>query len=97
MSGGKIVLWVVIAAVILGGLYYWFTMRGNPASAPAATNTTATTTPQVAQGPTLPSGSDTSDAAIQQDLSSTDGDTNAFASDNASIDSGMNDKEVPQQ
>jgi hypothetical protein len=84
----------VIAIVLAGGYYVYIS---NKVSTPAPQTATNTATPQDTNtGPTLPSGSDTSDAALQKDVASVDADMSAMAGDSASIDSGMNDKAVPQ-
>jgi hypothetical protein len=90
MATGKIVSWVVVALVVLGGLYYYFVMR-HPAP---------TLQPETGQNgatqPALASGSDTSDAGLQQDLAGMDTQMSAMNSDTADIDSSMGDSEVTQ-
>lgn len=70
----KIVLGIAIVAVILlAAFYYWHT-----AKAPAPANTAAN--PEVS---TLPSGTNTSDAALQQDLSAIDAQLQSVQQDNS--------------
>ncbi len=96
-TGAKTVVWIIVAIVVIGGLIWWF---GKPApSAPTA----ATGTPQnQAQSPTANSGNpavsatDNSNAAIDSNLSNIDTQMKGFASDNASVNQGMNDQPVAQ-
>ena len=90
----KISLSILAIALILAGGYYWYT-KSKPA--PTAQTPQATTEqPAVVTGPTLSTGADTSDAALSQDVASVDTDMSAMAGDTSSIDSGLNDKAVPQ-
>ena len=96
MSGGvKTTIWIIIAILILGSLYYWYVAK-KPAPTPTPTETAQTKTQSVPSPFALPSGTNTSDDALSQDLSSTDADIAAMAGDNASIDAGLNDKQVAQ-
>ncbi len=75
----KIVLAIaVVAVVLLGGFYYWNVMRS---SAPAPENPEVTT---------LPTGSDSSDTAIDEDLASIDAQLDAVSDDNASANDSVN-------
>lgn len=95
-SVGKIILWIVIAILVLGGIYYWYTKGGaqTPStSTPTASQSDSNTTGAV----TLPSGADTSDAALSQDLNAIDGQSAVMASDSSAIDAGMNDQQTSLQ
>lgn len=94
MSGTvKIIIWIVVAVVVLGGLYYWYT--GSQSASPVTSSSENVS--QESGPPTLPSGSDTSDSALEQDLSGLDTQMAAMSADTASIDSGLSDKQVPQE
>ncbi len=64
-----------------------------------ATTTPETPTPQATQPQSdLPTaGSDTTDAALTQDLAAVDAEIQALVSDAAALDSGLNDKPVTQE
>ena len=71
----KLVLGIAVLLVIaLGAYYYWHQQQ--TASVPASNSTEVTT---------LPSGSSTSDTAIEQDLSSIDSQIKASGGDNADV------------
>jgi hypothetical protein len=76
----KVLIGIVVLVLIGAGIYYY---TKTPAAAPANTAE-------------LPSGSDTSDAALDKDMQSMDAQMSAFSQDNASIDSGLNDQQVQQ-
>ena len=87
----KVITWVVIAVVVVGGL--WYFLKNPSSSAPAATTQTQTQTPAqntVAQQAPV----DTSDAALTQDAASLDAQLQA-ASD-ASASAGQADTPVVQ-
>jgi len=90
-SIGKIILWIVIALLVLGGIYYWYSKGATqtPSTTTADQTTSANSTTGVV---TLPSGSDTSDAALTQDFTAVDSQSSGMAADSAAIDAGMNDK-----
>ena len=94
-SALKITLWILVVIVVAGGIYYWY--QNARSNAPAAPTPVATSTGNGAPASVLPSGSDTSDAALNQDLSGMDTQLSAMSADTASIDSGMNDQPIPQQ
>lgn len=96
-SALKAVLWILVALVVIGGIYYWYQGSHSPAVIPAQQTSEAASQPSAPSGPTLASGSDTSDAALQQDLSGMDTQMSAMNSDTASIDQGMSDTPVAQQ
>jgi hypothetical protein len=97
-SALKAVLWILVAIVVIGGAYYWYEST-HPSVAPVAVGSQTSTSTQasVPAGPTLASGSDTSDAALQQDLSGMDSQMSVMNSDTAAIDQGLNDTPVSQQ
>ncbi len=78
--------WIVAAVVVAAGLIWYFTM-GPTKSVPAAGQETATT---------LPTGTATSNAALNTDLSAIDGQMSGFSSDNANVNSSMSDQQVQQ-
>ena len=80
MSTTTKVLIAIAALAVIGAGIYYFTRTAHAPS----------------EGSALPSGGDTSDAALEKDMQSFDAEIDAFASDNASIDSGLNDKQVEQ-
>ena len=93
----KAVLWIIVALLILAGVYYWYTHKAvAPATTTSAAAVTAAPASSAQRASSLPSGSDTSDAALAQDASSINAQMQSFNSDNAAIDSGMNDKPVSQ-
>ncbi len=93
MSGNiKIALGIVIVAALIGGGYYWYSST-RPAPVPVAVGDTQT---PASTGPTLPTGADTSDTALAQDVASVDADVSAMNEDTAAIDTGLNDKAVAQ-
>jgi len=96
-SALKAVLWVLVALVVIGGIYYWYQGSHPSAAAPAQQTSEAASQANAPAGPSLASGSNTSDAALQQDLSGMDTQMSAMNSDTASIDQGMNDTAVSQQ
>ena len=106
-TNGKIITWVVVAVVVVGGGIWWYASMTSTANAPAAyvNNPAPATTPTTP--PTTPSSTgntnndgisatDTSNAALQGDLTAVDSQTSGFSSDNASITQGMNDQETQQ-
>ena len=76
---GKIVSALLVVAVLVGGAYYWFYLR-----------TGASEQALMQQGPqattTLPSGSNTSDTALQQDAASIDAQLKGLDSDSTNVD-----------
>lgn len=76
----KVVIGVVIVVLIGTAAYFWSTEK---ASAPQDTAA-------------LPTGNSTTDDSLDKDMQSMDAQINAFTSDNAAIDSGLNDQQVEQ-
>lgn len=83
---------VILVIAVIGGLV-WYSQPKNPSTATA----TATPNEQTSQSPS-PSAQadDTSDAAIDQDMSSIDANITGLSNDDASINEGLNDTPVPQ-
>ena len=97
MTGAlKAVLWILVAVVVIGGVYYWYQNRHQPLATEQVPVQTATTTDSAGK-PALPSGSDTSDAALGQDLAGISADMNVMDADTTSIDQSLNDKPISQQ
>lgn len=84
----KIVVWIVVILILAGGAYYWYTNR--------STGTNANTPPSASASQGLPSGDDTSDAALTEDMASVDAQMSALNDDDASVSSAMSDQEVQQ-
>lgn len=97
--------WIIgiIVLALLGGALWYSGVLGNLSMTPSQTPTTtpeiATTTPQAA-APQPENGmsatNDASDAAIAQDAAAIDTQMQGLNSDNASVDSSVNDKAVAQ-
>jgi hypothetical protein len=84
-------LWVVLAVLVIGGIWWW-SMSNNGSYSPSSTyNPGATSTSQSNGAP-----SDNSDQAINQDMTNANAQINGFSSDSASIDQGLNDQPVQQ-
>ena len=103
----KIVLWVIVVIVVIGGIV-WFVMGQNSA-APAGQGYSAPTSQNNPASPTSPTSAtgntsgglstapaDNSNAALSQDLASIDAQMTGLTSDSASIDQGLNDQPVAQ-
>lgn len=90
----KIVLWVVIA-VIVAAVIVWFVVPRN-STAPGVQNVPVAGAPGNAPSGLTTAPTDTSDAALNQDLANIDAQLNGLASDSASIDQGLNDQPIPQ-
>ncbi len=77
----KIVLGLaILAVVLLGGFYYWHSTQ--PKASPTATSNEEVTT--------LPSGSKSDDASIEQDFSSIDAQLQGVQSDNSDVNASVN-------
>lgn len=87
----KVVLGIIIVILIALGAYYFSqqgpsgTMNGSPATQNAV---------QGGNAQTATNSSDASDAALVKDSAAIDAQINGFASDNSTVDSGLNDKPV---
>lgn len=101
--------WIlVIAATIIVGLGWWWYMTQSSVNTPPSTAPVESITPPPAppteSAANIPGGStsvnpkveDTSDAALDQDLSIIDGQMVSLTSDTANVDKGMNDQPVSQ-
>jgi|GEM_PF-6402960 hypothetical protein len=92
---GKIIGWIVVALVVIAGVWYFINMSSGGA-APAATAPTSQTSAQQAQ-PTAAQqqAADTSDAGLNQDAASIDTQLQAASADSNSAAS-FNDTPVQQ-
>lgn len=89
----KVIIALVVLAVLGAGAYYWYTdMR----SAPATMTETATTTPATAAAPDTGLTAGNSDGELSQDAATIDSQISGFSSDNAAVNSGLNDQPVQQ-
>jgi hypothetical protein len=79
-STAKTILAVVVVAILATGFYVWYT----------GTNPFATTNGSESDSTALPSGSDNSDAALQQDLTTINANVQATNADSQAVDSSMN-------
>ena len=100
---GKVLVGIVVVLILAGGAYYWYSSTH---SAVNPTLQTATSTDSMqgmqTQGSTesasvLPSGSGTSDASLNQDTAAIDSQMTGLDSDNASVNSSVNDQPISQQ
>ena len=89
-SGLNIILIVIVALVVIGGAYYWYQGGAMPwGNEP--TEYGADSERAAATSDTLPTGSDASDNALDQDAAAIEAQLDAFDSDNASVDAGLGD------
>ena len=100
----KTLLWIFIILIIVGGgVYLWWSgilASFIPSMTPAATQTeTQNQQQQVAEQPqgSLPSGNDTSDQALEQDVAAFDAQMAAYGSASSQVDQSLNDKPVTQE
>jgi hypothetical protein len=82
----KIIIGVVVIVLIGGGIYYYLG-RSHGVQAPVGGNEAAA---QVDDSTALPSGSDTSDASLSQDLSAINAQMQAADADVANVDESVN-------
>ena len=95
-KAGKIILWLVVAIIVVGGI--WYFTKGGSAPAPVTDNTTATTTvADQGTAATILSTKDNTDASISTDLEMVDGQLNALNTDSATVDKDLSDKQIPQE
>lgn len=78
-QSAKIITGLVLAVIVLGGLYYWYTSKNGPGGASDQSAQSA------AETTTLPSGGNTSDASLSQDLNSIDAQMQGVSSDTADV------------
>ena len=88
----KVIVTIVVILVILGGIYWWLVGQNGPVNPPVTTtgNNAAAGTGASA----LASGN--SNADLNQDLATIDGQIGGFSSDAVSINQAMNDQPVTQ-
>lgn len=91
-----ILIAVVAIAAALGAWWYWAGQSGVPAVQSTQPAQSAQTNAAGGTSGTLPSGSATSDAALNQDLSAMDSQMGGFASDNSSMSASLSDQPVQQ-
>ena len=94
-STTKVVIWiVVIVAIILGGFFYFSQSNQSAVPAGSASQTSPSDQSQTpaygANGGTGVSATDTSDAALDSDMSNVDGQMNDLKGDSANADAGIN-------
>lgn len=80
----KAVLAVIVIALLAAGAYYWYANGGQGVLTDENTNE-------------LPSGTDASDDGLSEDFAAIDAQMDAFISDGAYIDAGLNDQPVEQE
>ncbi len=88
-KSSKFIVWIVIAAIVVVGII--LIINSNQSNQPAGTSAGISGN---VSGQTSPT--DTSDAALNQDLSSLDNQLNGLSSDSASINQSLNDQPVTQ-
>ena len=95
MSKGMWWALAVVAGLIIiaGGAWYWVSKSGAYPESGSGTVQQSEPSPATA---TLPSGTQTSDAALEADLNAMDSQIGAFSSDNANINAGLSDQQVQQ-
>jgi hypothetical protein len=88
---------IIVVLAVLGGAAYWYTYRYTRTTPPTPTETTAeaTTTASVSEQ-VLPSGTASSNQALDQDLSAIDSQLSGLSTDTASASASLNDKPVSQ-
>lgn len=91
----KIVIWVVLAIIVVTAIVLFSATRNT--AAPGEQGYYAPTSQNApAPGSLSTAPTNTSDAALNQDLANIDAGMNSISSDSASIDQGLNDQPVPQ-
>ena|SRR3989344_152463 len=80
---------IVVALIVIGGAYYWYQggvlpWKAEPTEYGGGVSATV-------PSDTLPTGADASNNALDQDAAAIEAQLDAFASDNAGIDAGLND------
>jgi len=97
---GKIILWIVVALIVIGGIWWLIaSQNGTPSTSNSytnapTTNTSSTTGTSTASSTSYPQGN--SDQSINQDMTSLNVQMNGLSSDNASVTQSMNDQPVQQ-
>ncbi|KND51426.1 MAG: hypothetical protein ABA06_03920 [Parcubacteria bacterium C7867-001] len=82
---GKIIVAIIIIALIGLGIYYWTTNGAKAPSDSSQATQTSETSPK-----------DATDDALLKDSAAIDLQINGFASDNAAVESGLNDQPISQ-
>jgi len=99
MSKSKVVLGVVVAVVVIGGLAWWsMGQQGGGSPAGISQNNPGAAAPQPAPAPAQQqvTAQSATNASMNQDLSSMDNQMKGLSSDSASVDQSMNDQPIPQ-
>ena len=99
----KTVIGILIGIIVIGGAWWLLASRNAGPSSPTAptaetnpgTMPAATTSPAQAQAPAIVS-TDTSDAALNQDLTNIDSELNGISADSAAVDTSMNQSTTAQ-
>ncbi len=87
----KMVLVIAVVLIVAAGLYYWFMNPGGSEILPPSDMNSATQS-----SATLPSGNDTSNVSLTQDMKAIDAQMNSFVSDDASVDASVSDQSGEQ-
>jgi hypothetical protein len=94
-STEKTLLWVGAALIVVGGV--WWLVAGKNPQAPAYNSAMATTTtPAETTGSAATAPSDTSDGAINSDISAMGTQMDGLSTDSAQVDASMSDKPITQ-
>jgi hypothetical protein len=87
---------IIVAIAVIGGVLWWMSSNQVPATT-TQTSMSASGTPSPSPASPTPAAADNSDQSINQDMTNVNTQMNAFTSDSASINQGMNDTPVQQQ
>lgn len=93
MSNTTKVFWIIVVIAVIAGAV-WYATRSDSATVMSelGTDTVSSTS-----GPsTLPTGTDTSNSALDQDLSSIDSQLSGLNADTANASASLNDQQVTQ-
>lgn len=82
----QITIWVIVAIIVIGGIWLWLSGNNNEANPAAQSNTANNQTATVSDNNT----------SLDQDLANLDVQLNGLASDSASINDGLNDQPIAQ-
>ena len=97
---GFIVKLVLVLAVVAGGVWAWMTFHPSASTQPPVAQVQNAPPPAPSAPPRAPSdavsASGSSDAALQGNLNTLDGQVQSAQTDSASMDSSFNDKPVQQ-
>ncbi len=92
MSQSKVVLWVAVVLVLVGGFLWW--SSSEQSQVPAGGNMPAAQNGQ--NNGALAPAQNTSDASLNRDLSAVDNQMQGLSADTASADQGLNDQPITQ-